>query len=135
MSILGKDAVFKLDNAAGALQNLTSDVLEISPSWNRDDHDVTTLGNTGHRHFPGLQSNEFTVTFNHSDTAYTHLTALRGVDASQTFEISPKGTTATYPKESGECFLVGLDMPRAATDPQRITARFVVDGAVAFGTN
>jgi hypothetical protein len=134
MSQLGKDAVLKLDNAAGSLQDLSSDGMSINPSWNRDDHDVTTFGNTGHRHKPGIQNNSFTVEFNYSDAVYTHLTALRGVDVSQSFEIYPKGTTSGYPKESGECFLTNLSLPRDAINPEKIQATFVVDGAVAFGS-
>jgi hypothetical protein len=134
MSRLGKDCVFKLDNVGGSLQDLTADGMNVNTSWNRDDHDVTKFGASGHQHKPGLQNNTFTAEFDYSDTIYSHLTGLRGSDNSYSFEIYPKGTTSTYPKETGECFLTNLQMGRDPVNPMKIQASFVVDGTVAFGT-
>jgi hypothetical protein len=135
MSQHGKDCVLKLDNAAGSLQTLTTYGMEVNTSWSVDNHDTTTFGNTGHKNTVGLQNNEFTVVWNYDPTIYTHLTGLFQLATTTSFEIHPKGTTSTYPKETGECNLISLDMPRSATDVEKITAKFKVDGAVAFGTN
>jgi hypothetical protein len=132
---VGKTAVFKLDNSAGTLVDLSQDVEEINPSWEVENLDVTTLGQTGRKNINGLENHSFSVTYVYDRTAaraYLHNRAIFNNANTQTFEIYPEGTTSTYPKDTGECRVTKITPPIKVGDVMKFTVDYKVDGAISL---
>lgn len=134
---IGKNAVFKLDNAAGTLVDLSQDVQDIGPTWEVENLDVTTLGQAGRKNLNGLENHSFSVTYLYDRTAaraYLHNRAIFNHANTQTFEIYPEGTTTGYPKDSGECRVTRISNPIAVGDVMKFTVDYKVDGVITLGT-
>ena len=134
----GKDLVFKCDNAAAALQQITgvSDVQGLPGSYATDD--VTAAGDDGTKTVVGLPDNTFTVTGPFDDTATTGsntvFSGLPGLAATQSFEYYPAGSTAGYPKYSGEARCTEYTVDASVKSAIRYKATFHVEGKVTTGT-
>jgi len=137
MPVLGKNSTFKLDNAAGSLQNLSSFITDISGINNTTAMiDTTTLGDSSIEFTPGLRNGDtITITGNYDATPNTHFTALLGQSTTSTFEYSPAGDTAGLPKVSGECWITSYQPSSAVADVVKFTATLQISGAVTWGTN
>lgn len=137
MPVLGKNSVFKLDNAAGSLQDLSAYITDISGLNNTTAMiDTTTLGDSSLEYTPGLRNGDtITLNGNYDATPNTQFTALLGATTSSTFEYSPAGTTAGLPKASGECFVSSYALSSAVADVVKFTVSLQITGAVTWGTN
>lgn len=137
MPVLGKNSVFKLDNSAGSLQDLSAYITDISGINNTTAMiDTTTLGDASLEYTPGLRNGDtITLNGNYDATPNTHFTALLGQSTSSTFEYSPAGTTASLPKVSGECFITSYALNSAVADVVKFTVTLQITGAVTWGTN
>jgi hypothetical protein len=137
MPVLGRSSVFKLDNAAGALQDLSSYITDISGINNTTAMiDTTTMGDASVEFTPGLRNGDtITLTGNYDATPNTHFTGLLGQSTSSTFEYSPAGTTAGLPKVSGECWIVSYALTSAVADVVKFSVTLQISGAVTWGTN
>ena len=75
----------------------------------RELRDVTTLGATGRRRFPGLQDATITVEGFFDDTATSGpdavLGPLRTDNTARTFKFGPKGSTAGFVRYTGTCLV------------------------------
>jgi hypothetical protein len=134
---IGKNAVFKFDNSAGTLVDLSQDVQEINPSWEVENLDVTTLGQAGRKNLNGLENHSFSVTYVYDRTAaraYLHNRAIFNHANTQTFEIYPEGTTAGYPKDTGEARVTKIGAPIQVGEVMKFTVDYKVDGAITLGT-
>ena len=137
MPVLGKNSVFKLDNQAGSLQDLSAYLTDISgvdvPTAMID---TTTFGDSSVEFTAGLKGgNTITLTGNYDSTPNTHFTALLGQSTTSTFEYSPAGDTAGLPKVSGECWITSYQPSSAVADVVKFTATLQISGAVTWGTN
>lgn len=137
MPVLGKSSVFKLDNAAGSLQDLSSYITETSGINNTTAMiDTTTLGDSSIEFTPGLRNGDtITLSGNYDSTPNTHFTALLGQSSTSTFEYSPAGTTAGLPKVSGECWIMSYALTSAIADVVKFSVTLQISGAVTWGTN
>lgn len=129
----GKNAVFTLDNAAGAPVALTTYTQEISMDLDIDIHDVSTFGVGSRAKMTGIKDGRFTGKF-FDTTAYTHLAGLYGLATSSTFVYGPAGSTSGLPRITGECFLKSLPVNSSVNDPQSYSCSFEVTGAVTLDT-
>lgn len=137
MPVLGKNSVIKVDNAAGALQDLSSYVTDVSGINNTTAMiDTTVLGNASLAYTPGLRNGDtVTISGNYDSTPNTHFTGLLGLATTTTIEYSPAGTTAGLPKVSFESWLASYSVTSAVADVVKFTATFQVTGNVTWGTN
>ena len=134
----GKGGVFKIDNAAGTLQTLTSYVDQWSINQTVDTAETTTMGSEVKTFLSGQSDGTITVSGLYDSTASTGpdviLAGLIGLEASSTFELGPEGGTTGKIKYSGECFLTGYEITAAKGDAVKFTADFQATGAITKGT-
>jgi len=137
--VAGRNAVVQLDNAAGSLTDVSAYVESLDFSTEIETYLTTTLGASAQSRVVGLQDGNFSITFVYDRTGgvptiYNHVTGIYGAAASKTFDIRPEGSTAGYPKMTGECNLKSFSLPIAVGDKLSITAQFECTGPVTFGT-
>jgi len=137
----GNNAVLILTDGGGA-RTLSSYVKSLS--FDLKGHglvDVTCMGDSGHTWASDeLEDCSFTVEFVYDDGANTvwdtladATNGLRTSTVARAFEIGPAGSTSTYPKLSGNCWLESFTVPVAVGDMITVSATFKVDGAVTVG--
>lgn len=133
----GKGLVFKIDNAAGSLQTLTSYVDNVELNSSVDTGETTTAGVEDKTFVSGQAEHDLSIGGKWDDTATTGpdavLHALIGLETSSTFEFGPGGSTNGKVKYSGECFLVGYSRSAPIGGVVAFTADFKITGAVTQG--
>lgn len=131
----GKSAQFQLDNNAGALQDLSTYTTSVSVPFAVDSHDTSAFGGTAHTFVPGLKNATISVegVLDVGGVISTHFTAALA-NASLSFQIGPVGTTAGYPKYTGECIITSFDIGTPVDDKVTWSASLQVTGAVTVGT-
>lgn len=106
MFIAGKAGVFKLDNAAGSLVDLSSYISNVDFPQDAQLLETTTLGATARTYITGFKNATIALQ-GHWDGASTaideHLAAILGHANTQTFEYGPEGSASTKIKYTGEC--------------------------------
>lgn len=134
----GKGAAFKIDNAAGTLQTLTSYVDSIDFNNSVDMAESTTMGAEAKTFVSGQSDSTFSVSGKYDSTASTGpdviLNGLVGLETTSTFEIGPEGGTTGKTKYSGECFMTAYNISAPVGDVVTFTADFQVTGAITKGT-
>lgn len=135
--VAAKNTVFKLDNAAGTLTDISAFIDSVSGIANTTDMaETTTFGSTS-KTFQGTLRNGDTISISGKwdSVLNTQLVALLGFATSSTFEYSPAGTTASLPKFTGECFVSSFEVSSAVADLVTFTASLQMTGAVTIGTH
>lgn len=136
----GKSTNIQVDDTGGTLRDLTAYVMTTNwEAMERDLHDVTTHGNSGHREFPGLAAGSVTLEGNFDPTATTGPDAvlgalLLGQTATATIQFGPYGTTAGFVKYTGEFWIKSYKVNSQSTDMVKFTAEFTLDGIVTRTT-
>lgn len=134
----GKGAAFKIDNAAGTLQTLTSYVDSIDFGNSVDMAETTTMGAEAKTFVSGQSDSTFSVSGKYDSTASTGpdviLQGLIGLETTSTFEIGPEGASTGKTKYSGECFLTAYNVSAPVGDVVTFTADFQASGAITKGT-
>jgi hypothetical protein len=132
----GKGAVFKIDNAAGTLQILTTYVDSIEFDNSVDTAESTTMGAEAKTYLSGQSDATLSITGKFDGTATTGphviLSGLVGLETTSSFEIGPEGTTAGKQKILGECFLTDYKASMPVGDVVSFSADFQVTGAVTY---
>ena len=133
----GKALGFKIDNAAGSLQVLTSFVDSVKLNNGVGMGETTTAGAEAKTYVSGQSDGSLSISGKWDGTATTGpdaiLSGLVGLETSSTFEYGPEGTTAGKVKKSGECFLTSYVVDESASGVCLFTADFQVTGAIATG--
>ena len=131
--------VFKIDNAAGTLKDLTAHVTRVTGLPGRKDMvDITTFGNSGHKWKPTLENVAFSVEGIYDDTDTSGPNDILGGARADTtpstlsFEYYPNTTTAGKPKYSGECYIENYEEPTDVNSVALWRADFRVDGVVTI---
>lgn len=134
----GKNAVFKIDNAAGTLQTLTAYVDSIDFNNTVDTAESTTMGAEAKTYLSGQSDATLSIAGKYDSTAATGpdvvLNGLVGLETTSTFEIGPEGSTAGKIKYTGESFLTGYTVSAPVGDVVSFTADFQVTGAITKTT-
>lgn len=143
---MGKDSVFKLDNGAGSLTDISAYLTDVGglPGGVETD-DTTTMGDSARESIPGLKDaarislkGVFDTGASASDKQLSDLYAAGGqltAGGSISFEWNPGGTTSGYPKYTGECWLTSYVTESAVGTKVAFTAELQVTGGVTRGTN
>ena len=133
----GKTAVFKIDNSAGTLVDLSTygDNSELERTVGLDE--ITGFGDTAVKRIVGLQDGSFTVSGSYDGAAAAidaHLSGIYALAATQTFEYGPESSTSGLVKYSGECRLESYKVTAPVNGRVSWEAKFLLDGAVTRGT-
>ncbi len=135
----GKYAVFKLDNAAGALQTLTTYITSIDFSEELEELKTTTCGSTNHSYIisfgdctielEGIWDPTLDGIMAGLSTAFRANTL-----SSASFEYGPAGSTSGQVKVLGECVMTAYSRPTEAEDLTTWKATLHVSGNITVTT-
>ena len=137
MASHGKVTVFKVDNSAGTLTDISTRGANVDFSgMNVDMADVSTFGSTAKKGVPGLKSGNFTVDGPWDATIDAHLSSIVGGISSGTtsFEYGPEGSTTGKRKYTGECWCTAYSVKGGVDSAVTYTANFQIDGDLTTGT-
>lgn len=127
----GKTAVFKIDNSAGSLQDISAYCDSIDFPMTMDTAEVTTFGDSSKEYLAGLKDATISISGSWDATADAILAALT---TAGTFEYGPAGSTAGLVKYTGEAICTGYTVNAPVGDKVSFSAEFQVTGAVTRTT-
>ena len=136
----GQETVFKIDDSGDTLRTITSYVTKISMDLKGHGLvDVTCFGDTGRKWASdALEDCSFNLEAWFNDLAdtgsWTVLQGIRNATANSDFEIYPFGTTAGYPKISGDCWMESINLDMSVAGIVKIGASFKIHGVPTVGT-
>jgi hypothetical protein len=130
----GKSTVFKVDNAAGQLTNISDTLTDVSFPRSVDTAETSAFGDSAKTYIVGLSDATVSVSGNFDATVDAHLSAVLGQAATLSFEYGPEGSTSPQVKYTGECILTSYEKSGAIGDVVTYSAEFQVTGAVTRGT-
>lgn len=132
-----RDAVVKIDNAAGSLTTITSYVDSVSFDQNPEQQDVTVMGSQDRQYLAGFVSNQFTMGGKQDyadDAIYDIIATATGSATTRTWELAPEGTGSGAVKYTGECLVLASDISITVDAPQTWTATCRITGDVTKTT-
>jgi hypothetical protein len=135
----GKNAVFKLDNSAGSLIDISDVVNDVTVSRAIETGETTSFGNSSKTYIVGLADATISVSGSFDTTVDAHLTGtigalLDGTLASASFEAGPQGTANPNVKYTGEALITSYEVNPTVGDVVTFTMDLQVTGAVTRGT-
>jgi len=134
----GKNAVFTLDDSGGTARALRAFLNSVTGlPGARGLSEVTAFGDDGTKSIPSLANVTFSIAGHFDDTATTGiwvvLNSIRLADAASDFEYGPAGSTAGYPKITGQCWLTEFTVDASVSERVPIAATFQVEGIPTVG--
>jgi len=129
----GKAAVFKVDNAAGTLTDISNTLNSVSFPREAETLETTSFGSSDRTYVVGFKNQTISVEGSFDATVDTHLAAILGQEASVSFEYGPEGSTSTYTKYTGECLMTSYETSAGIGDIVSFSAEFQITGAVTRG--
>jgi predicted secreted protein len=130
----GKSAVFKVDNSAGTLTDLSAYINEASFPREVETAETTTFGSSAKSYITGLTDATISISGLFDSAADAVLAGITGQSATVSFEYGPLGSTASMIKFSGECILTSYEVSSPVGDVVTFSADFQVTGAITRGT-
>lgn len=130
----GKSTVFKVDNSGGTLTDISNTLTDVSFPQSVDTAETSTFGSSAKSYVVGLTDSTISISGNFDATVDAHLAGILGQAASVSFEYGPEGSTSTYVKYSGECYLTSYEKSGAIGDVVSYSAEFQVTGSITRGT-
>jgi hypothetical protein len=127
----GKVSVFKIDNAAGSLQDISAYCDSVDFPQTTDTAEVTTFGDSSKEYIVGLKDATISISGSWDATVDAILAALV---APGTFEFGPAGGGAGAVRYTGECILTNYSGAAPVGDKVSFSAEFQVTGAVTRNT-
>jgi len=112
----GKSTVFKVDNAAGSLTDISNTLTDVSFPQSVDTAETSAFGSSAKSYVVGLSDATLSISGNFDATVDAHLAGVLGQAASLSFEYGPEGSTSTYVKYTGECYLTSYEKSGAIGD-------------------
>jgi len=130
----GKNTVFKIDDSGGTLRTI-SDVLN-SVSFPREVEtlETTSFGSSSRSYVVGFADATISIEGSFDSTVDGYLAGAVGHESSLSFEFGPEGSTSTFVKYTGECFLTSYEVSGGVGDIVSFSAEFQVTGAITKGT-
>ena len=130
----GKSTVFKVDNNAGTLTDISNTLTDVSFPQSVDTAETSAFGASAKSYIVGLTDSTLSVSGNFDATVDAHLAAIVGKADSVSFEYGPEGSTQGFVKYTGEALLTSYEKSGAIGDVVTYSAEFQVTGAVTRGT-
>lgn len=129
----GKSAVFKVDNSAGVLTDISNTLNSVSFPRDAEVLETTSFGSSDRSYIVGFKNGTISVEGSFDATVDTHLAGILGQDATVSFEYGPEGSTATFTKYTGECIMTAYENAAGVGDIVTFSAEFQITGAVTRG--
>jgi len=129
----GKSTVFKVDNNAGTLTDISNTLTDVSFPQSVDTAETSAFGASAKSYVVGLTDSTLSVSGNFDATVDAHLAAIVGKADSVSFEYGPEGSTAGFVKYTGEALLTSYEKSGAIGDVVTYSAEFQVTGAITRG--
>lgn len=126
--------MFKLDNDAGSLVDLTAYITSVSMSDSFGVIDVTTMGKNWREKIRGIADASLSVEGVYDPLPGTLIPKAGTITSTTSFELYPQGTAAGKPKITGECYVESYDMPSGIDDAVMWSASLQTSGTITFGT-
>lgn len=105
----GKAGVFKLDNSAGTLTDISAYCDNVDYPESVDEGETTVFGASAKSYLPGLRDATISLSGKFDATLDALMSGVLGVQggslASVSYEYGPIGSTTPNPKYTGECFI------------------------------
>ena len=132
MPQIGQDGIFQIDNASGALTNLSAECNQIDRSFDVALHDVTTFGDDWRNFIAGLRNATVTVNLFSNNTTDAHFFGILGRTVSVL--IGPYGSTSGNTQLTFEALVQSWSggTPVDGVDTGNVSLQ--VTGAVTSGT-
>ena len=130
----GKSTVFKVDNSGGTLTDISNTLTDVTFPQTIETAETTSFGSNAKTYIVGLTDSTVSISGTWDATVDAHLAGIVGQAASVSFEYGPEGSTSTYIKYSGECYLTSYEKSGSVGDAVKFSAEFQVTGAVTRGT-
>lgn len=108
----GKAGVFKLDNGAGSLVDISAYLTKVDEKFTQAAYDTTTLGSTAKSFIPGLTESDISFDGIWDPTVDAVIATDIGKSTTTSFEYYPAGTGTGNVKYNGECVVTGYDGPK-----------------------
>ena len=132
----GKNAIFKVDNAAGTLTDISAYLTDVSLPRSIETAETTTFGVTGgaKTYVTGLNDSTITTSGKFDPTVDAHLVGILGQEATVSFEYGPTGSAVGKIKFTGEAIVTKYDLASPVGDVVTFSMDLQVTGAVTRGT-
>ena len=130
----GKNASFKVDNSSGTLTDISNTLNSVTFPREIETLETTSFGSSNRSYVVGFTGATISIEGSFDATVDAHLAGILGQEASVSFEYGPEGTTSTYVKYTGECFLTSYETSAGVGDIVSYSAEFQVTGAITRGT-
>lgn len=130
---------FSLDNAGGALTNLSQYLDNVDVPQNVETIETSVLGTAAKQYIVGMTDGDSIGISGPYDVAtHTHLTALKAAQAagtvSHSFQWGPGGSVASQARVTGEVLLSSYQLSNGVGGRAEFSASLQVTGAVTNGT-
>ena len=130
----GKSTVFKVDNAAGTLTDISNTLTDVGFPQTVETAETTSFGSSAKTYVVGLSDSTVSASGNFDATVDAHLAGILGQAATVSFEYGPEGSANGAVKYTGEAILTSYEKSGAVGDVVTYSAEFQVTGAVTRGT-
>lgn len=134
----GYQGDFRLDNAAGALQNLQPYIDNVSVGQGVESLDVSMLGTVDKAFISGLKDGQISISGAYDTTMNTHLAGVLAAQAAGTasfsFQWGPGGSVAGEAQLTGEAIVTQYDLSTSVSGRSEYSATLQITGAVTNGT-
>jgi hypothetical protein len=128
----GTNRVFKLDNSAGTLVDLSSYITSVTFPRSIESMETTTLGNTDKTYIPGLKDGTISIEGKWDSTLDAHMDGIMGKLV--TFEDYPTGTGSGQVKRTGEALVTSYEQTGGVDSPNEWSAELQCSGAITRST-
>ena len=129
----GKAAVFKIDDSGGTLRDISNTLNSVSFPREAETLETTSFGSSDRSYVVGFKNQTISIEGSFDATVDGYLAGVLGAADSLSFEYGPEGSTATYTKYTGECFLTSYETSAGVGDIVSFSAEFQITGAVTRG--
>lgn len=129
----GKAAVFKIDDSGGTLRDISNTLNSVSFPREAEVLETTSFGSSDRSYVVGFKNQTISIEGSFDATVDGYLAGVLGATDSLSFEYGPEGSTATYTKYTGECFLTSYETSAGVGDIVSYSAEFQITGAVTRG--
>lgn len=137
----GKNTVFKLDNSAGSLIDLSTYLDDVGFPQSVETGETTTFGVSGSSktYIVGLNDRTISLAGKWDSVLDAHFAAViaaqaAGTQASGTYEYGPAGSTPGNVKYTGECLVTSYEVSNPVGDVVTFSAELQVTGATTRTT-
>jgi len=135
----GKSAVFKLDNSAGTLVDLSGYLNEVGFPVSVETGETTVFGKTAKTYIVGLTDATLSLSGNWDSTLDAHFAAViaaqaAGTVATVSFEYGPEGSTASRIKYTGEGIVTSFEVSSPVGDVVTFSAEVQVSDSITRTT-